>query len=158
MDVGDSTWVIPDPAVAAEVSHRVDKRLAAVGPNGDQLVDVADVSKKVPVSEDVYGGLVVENHPESVEGVVGFGLAEVVSLVALAPGAYPAVRMGDPVWDRDIDEMFLEIAGDDAFGLVAGLHAKVGAVYVETPCHVQGAICRWPPCVEFMVHGPGHNS
>ena len=71
---------------------------------------MADISEKVDVAEDVHGGSVVEEHPESVKGVVSFGLAEAVLLVASAPGTDPAVRVGDPVGDGDVYEMFLEIA------------------------------------------------
>ena len=60
--------------------------------------------------------------------------------------------------DGDIDVMFLKVAEDDAFGLTIGEHAEVSVAWVEVPCHVQGAICRWPPCVELTVHEPGHDS
>ena len=54
--------------------------------------------------------------------------------------------------------MVLEVAGDDSFGLVAGKDAKVSAACAEAPCHVKGAIRRGPPCVEFVVHEPDHDS
>ena len=84
--------------------------------------------------------MVVEEHPEPVEEVVSFGLAEVVLLVALVLGADPAVRVRDLARDGDVYEMFLEVAVDDAFGLVMGIHAKVSAACVEMPCHVQGSV------------------
>ena len=61
-------------------------------------------------------------------------------MVASALGTYLAVRVRDPALDWDVYVMFLEVAGDDAFGLVAGIHDEVGAACVETTCHVQGAI------------------
>ena len=69
---------------------RVYEGLTAVGTNGDQFVDVADVGEKVAVAEDVDGGLVVEEHPYPVRGVVGAVLAEVVSLLV-------SVLSSDPV-------------------------------------------------------------
>ena len=60
--------------------------------------------------------------------------------MASAPDADPAVRVRDPARDGGVYEMFLEVAGDDAFSLVARIHAKVGVVCVEMPCHVQGSV------------------